>query len=308
MSDLRAMPGVVVTESESRDGLRHIYGLRDPYAPQPAEMLEPAGIRPESVVFHWEAFQSSHPEYARRRIEAIFSPPATVRLTFADGVLKAEGAARGPWISDARRLAKAVPWIDAYDEAGLVDIDQRLEPPATVRLTLTGQTLEASGTAPEPWIAKTRAAAAAIPGITEYRDDGLIATGRQDLERLKRKIEAAVFHFAVGRPEPAPGQEAGLQDLERAALQLAATAKETGQPFRIEVVGHSDSSGPADLNLKICRDRAQTLRDRLVSAGMPEGYLTVRAAGSNQPLDQGADDRRRALDRRVTFEVTLLDP
>ncbi len=308
VSELRALPGVVVTDVESRSGRFHVYGLRDPYAPQPAEMLSPAGIRPESVVFHWEAFQSAHPEYARRRIEAVFSPPATVRLIFADGVLKAEGAARSPWIADARRLAKALAWIDGYDETGLVDIDQRLQPPPGAHLVLAGQILRASGTAPNRWMAAARAAASAIPGITEYRDGELVSSERQELDQLKSKIESAVLRFARGRSDPAPGQEAALQGIEQAALRLAALAKELDQPFRIAIVGHSDSSGLENLNMKICADRAQTLRDRLVSAGIPEGRLTVRAAGSRHPLHPGAAEHERALNRRVTFEVTLLEP
>lgn len=308
MSELRALPGVVVMDVESRSGRRHVYGLRDPYAPQLAEMLSLAGIRPESVVFHWEAFQSAHPEYARRRVEAVFSPPATVRLTFTDRVLKAEGAARSPWIADARRLAKALPWIDAYDETGLVDIDQRLQPPPGARLVLADQILRASGSAPNRWITEARAAAPDIPGIMEYRDGELVSSERQELDQLKSKVESAVFRFGRGRSDPTPGQEAALQGLEQAALRMAALAKELDQPFRIAIVGHSDSSGREDLNMRISRARAQTLRDRLVSAGIPEGLMTVRAAGSRQPLHPGAAEYERALDRRVTFEVALREP
>jgi OOP family OmpA-OmpF porin len=305
MSELRALPGIVVTEVESRGGRRYVYGLRDPYAPQPADMLGPAGIPPDSVNFHWEAFQSAHPEYARRRIEAVFNPPATLRLTFADGVLKAEGAARSSWIADARRLVNALPWISAYDETGLVDIDERLNPPPGVRLELDGRTLHASGIAPNSWIAAARAAGPDIPGIMEYRDGELLAAERRELDQLKAKIESTVFRFGRGRSEPAPGQEAALLGFEQAAQRLAALARESGLPFRITIVGHSDSSGSDSLNIKICSDRAQALLDRLAFAGVPEEHLTVRAAGSSQPLRHGATEQDRALNRRVTFEVTL---
>lgn len=305
MSALRTLPGVVVTEVESRDGRRHVYGLRDPLAAQPAEMLGPAGIRPEAVDFHWEAFQSSHPDFARRRIEAVFSPPPTVRLTFADRTLKAEGAARGAWVADARRLAKAIPWIDAYDETGLVDIDERLNPPPGARLTLAGPVLQASGSAPSEWIAAARTAAAGIPGITEYRDDGLLADERRELDQLKTKIESTVFRFGRGRSGPLPGQEASLLGLEQAALRLAALAGQLSQPFHIAITGHSDRSGPEDLNLKICFDRAQAIKDRLASVGLPEKRLTVRLAGWSQPLNRETSEEERAVNRRVTFQVEL---
>jgi outer membrane protein OmpA-like peptidoglycan-associated protein len=308
MSALRSRPGIVVTAVDEQDGRRHVYGLRDPYAIEPLELLRAAGIRPEAVVFQWEALQSSHPEYARRRIEVVFSPPASVRLSFTGGVLKAGGAARSPWIADARRLAKALPWIDAYDETGLVDIDERLQPPPGARLTLNGQILHASGTASRRWIEEARAAAADIPGIAAYRDSELVAAEPQELDQLKRKIESAVFRFEPGRHDPAPGQEPALRDLEQTALDLAALAKELDQPLGIEIVGHSDNSGPKDLNMRISFERAQNIRGRLVDAGFPEEYLRVQAAGSRQPLYPGATAHERALNRRVTFEVSLSDP
>jgi len=305
MSELRARPGIVVTAVEEKGGRRHVYGLRDPYAPEPLEVLGPTGIRPESVVFHWEALQSSHPEYARRRVEAVFSPPATVQLIFAEGVLKAEGAARSAWIADARRLAKALPWIGAYDETSLVDIDQRLHPPPGARLSLDGRTLHVSGTAPSRWIVEARAVATAIPGIAAYRDGELVAAEPRELDQLKRKIESAVFYFEPGRRDPAAGQGPALRDLEQAALRLVALAKELDQPLGVEIVGHCDSSGSKDLNMRISYDRAQTMRDRLVFAGVPEGRLTVRAAGSSRPLNPGDAKQDRAVNRRVTFEVNL---
>ena len=308
MAELRAQPGIVVTAVEERDGRRLIYGLRDPYAPETEGLLTAAGIRPESVAFRWEGFQSSHPEYARRRAEAVLSPPATVRLEFSEGVLTAKGAARSSWIAEARRLARALPWIEVYNDADLVDIDGRLQPPPEVQLALIGNTLQASGVAPRRWIAEARAAALAIPGISEYQDGGLVAVDRHELDRLKRKMESMVFYFGVGRYEPAPGQETFLKDLEQTARQLVALAEELNQPLLIQVVGHSDSSGPEDANLEISRGRVQTLWDRLVSAGVPEGRLTVRAAGSRQPLNPGHAEPERALNRRVTFEVTLSQP
>jgi OOP family OmpA-OmpF porin len=305
MSELRARPGIVVTAVDEQDGRRHVYGLRDPYAIEPLELLGATGIRPEAVVFHWEALQSSHPEYARRRIEAVFSPPATVHLTFTDGVLKAEGAARSAWIAESRRLAKALPWIDAHDESGLVDIDQRLQPPPGARLELSGHILYAFGSAPSRWIAEARAAAPAIPGIAAYRDGELVAVEPRELDQIKRKIESAVFFFEPGSRDPAPGQEPVLRDLEQAALRLMALARELDRPVGIQITGHSDRSGSQDLNLRISYDRAQAIRDRLASAGVPEERLKVQAVGSSRPLNPGAAKKDLAVNRRVTFEVNL---
>jgi outer membrane protein OmpA-like peptidoglycan-associated protein len=305
MNELRALPGVVVTEVESHGGRRHVYGLRDPYAAEPAQRLAAAGIQPESVDFHWEPFQSSHPEFARRRIDAVFSPPASVRMTFVDRVLKAEGVAHGAWVADARRLAKVMPWIDAYDDTGLVDIDERLQPPPGTRLLLSGPILQASGTATRRWMAEARKAVRDISGITEYRDQELVPVERQELVPLKSRIESTVLRFGRRQSEPLPGQESVLQDLEQAAGRLAALAKELDQPFRIAITGHSDSRGAESLNLKICTDRAQGLRERLAAVGVPVERLTTHAAGWSHLLNRGDSEEDRAVNRRVTFEVEL---
>jgi outer membrane protein OmpA-like peptidoglycan-associated protein len=58
--------------------------------------------------------------------------------------------------------------------------------------------------------------------------------------------------------------------------------------------------------MQISHDRAQHVSDRLAAAGIPEGRLKVRAAGSSQPLNPGVAKKDLALNRRVTFEVNVI--
>jgi OOP family OmpA-OmpF porin len=62
-------------------------------------------------------------------------------------------------------------------------------------------------------------------------------------------------------------------------------------PIRIEVDGHADSSGPAELNRRISAARARAVAAVLVEAGVDPSRIEVRAHGEEQPSETGEDRR-----------------
>lgn len=68
--------------------------------------------------------------------------------------------------------------------------------------------------------------------------------------------------------------------------------------YRFEIAGHSDASGEGDYNLRLSTQRAQTVRDYLVSKYRiaPE-RLTATGYGSSKPLNAG--NPSDPLNRRV---------
>lgn len=64
---LKAEPGIVVASAEA--GIRNyrIWGVRDPAARDPRQLLEGIGIPPEKVNAHWEPFLSPDPRFANAR-------------------------------------------------------------------------------------------------------------------------------------------------------------------------------------------------------------------------------------------------
>lgn len=74
-------------------------------------------------------------------------------------------------------------------------------------------------------------------------------------------------------------------------------------PGCLEVIGHASPSGPAEANLRLSRQRAERVRDRLIAL-QPDlgGRLAGRGAGASEPIiGSGADDASDLLDRRVEF-------
>ncbi len=84
--------------------------------------------------------------------------------------------------------------------------------------------------------------------------------------------------------------------------EAAATAK-SGQNARLTCTGHTDTSGPANYNMALSLRRANTVKNALVSNGVPATAISVVGRGEAQPLGQAADGVREPQNRRV--EIVL---
>lgn len=73
--------------------------------------------------------------------------------------------------------------------------------------------------------------------------------------------------------------------------------------LRIELQGHTDSSGSDQYNLKLSQQRAEAVRTHLVEQGVPEAQLVARGYGEAQPIDNNATAEGREKNRRVVMFV-----
>lgn len=300
---LNNQPGIVVTQIKKQDGKHHLYGLRDPFAPDSSELMEGARISPKSVVFHWEPYHSASPEYAQQRIKKLFKPPDSVKMAFETGTLVASGSALRQWMEDTRRMARIVPWIDLYDDGDVIDIDAHLHTPATVSLTQKGKKLYASGSATRRWITKARLAAKSLSGIEAFKDESLTDADQQAWEMLTRVIDSSVFYFESGSNTLMPGQQGKLEDFIQAVKRLVALSQLLDRSIQIEIMGHADQTGAEAYNMAISRSRSQTFADLLAAADIEKTIFIVNAAGSQNPIQLETDETRRAFNRRVIFTL-----
>jgi len=125
LEKLHGEPGIVITETNKKNGKYHIFGLRDMLASDPVEMLRASDIEADRVIFDWELYHSSHPDFIIRRIRGILRPPETIELEVRDNVLHVRGSAPHHWIAEAEKLAKAIPGIMGFADDGVVDADIR---------------------------------------------------------------------------------------------------------------------------------------------------------------------------------------
>lgn len=116
---LQAEPGIAITKAQRVDGHVRIEGFRDPLARSPEELLARRGLLPAELRF--EPFYSLDPRLAEPRVRRSLRPPPGVTLTLHDGVLRATGTAPHSWIEQTGLLAKTLPAVESYDDAGLRD-------------------------------------------------------------------------------------------------------------------------------------------------------------------------------------------
>jgi outer membrane protein OmpA-like peptidoglycan-associated protein len=71
----------------------------------------------------------------------------------------------------------------------------------------------------------------------------------------------------------------------------------------VQVEGHTDDTGPRELNLRLSRARAQSVRQYLVNKGVSPGRVSAEGYGPDKPLVKGTSKDDRAKNRRVEFIV-----
>lgn len=73
--------------------------------------------------------------------------------------------------------------------------------------------------------------------------------------------------------------------------------------MKVEVAGHTSSTGPAEYNLDLSQRRAQSVADYLVSRGLAADRFTVRGYGEEDPVASNATAEGRARNRRVELRI-----
>jgi outer membrane protein OmpA-like peptidoglycan-associated protein len=72
----------------------------------------------------------------------------------------------------------------------------------------------------------------------------------------------------------------------------------------ISVEGHADERGPEDFNKKLSEDRAKSVMDFMIKAGIARDRLSYQGFGATKPLVDKKNEYAWLLNRRVEFTVT----
>jgi outer membrane protein OmpA-like peptidoglycan-associated protein len=84
--------------------------------------------------------------------------------------------------------------------------------------------------------------------------------------------------------------------------QVAAALKDQGYP-PIRIEGHTDNVGSAEDNKKLSQQRADSVKDQLVSQGYPASKITTVGWGAEHPVADNGSPEGRANNRRVEIIV-----
>ena len=95
-----------------------------------------------------------------------------------------------------------------------------------------------------------------------------------------------------------------LRDEGRAALQKNAEWLRRWTTTRITLEGHCDSRGTAEYNLALGERRAASVRDYLLSLGIPANRVTTISKGKEQPFCTQETEACWQQNRRGHFIIT----
>lgn len=101
--------------------------------------------------------------------------------------------------------------------------------------------------------------------------------------------------FEVGEADLLPSAAKSLDDV------IELLESEPDKDIRIE--GHTDSTGPSELNLRLSQERAEAVRDALIERGIDPGRLNAVGMGEGFPIATNETAEGRAGNRRVDVIV-----
>jgi len=120
-----------------------------------------------------------------------------------------------------------------------------------------------------------------------------IAAVKDDDRGMVITLQGEVL-FKTGKWELKPAAMAKLD-------QIAEALKGKEQP--IVVYGYTDNVGTRDNNMELSQRRAASVRDYLVSKGIPQDLVTAEAKGPDEPVADNGSVEGRAQNRRVELVV-----
>jgi outer membrane protein OmpA-like peptidoglycan-associated protein len=103
------------------------------------------------------------------------------------------------------------------------------------------------------------------------------------------------FFFAVNSSTLKAGAQQEIQRVSKVLNQYPQT--------RIQVAGHTDSSGSETYNLELSERRAQAVKNTLVAQGVSPARIQTIGFGESAPIADNSTAEGRQLNRRVVITI-----
>jgi len=137
-------------------------------------------------------------------------------------------------------------------------------------------------------------AAAAVIAEQGQAQQNLLAMQANEAER-EILLAFGQIEFVSGTSNLVPGAAAGIDML--AGYMSKFKAKE------VTIAGHTDSSGSSKSNKKLSQERAESIRNVLITKGVDKNRITAVGYGESQPIAENKSSAGRQKNRRI--EITF---
>jgi outer membrane protein OmpA-like peptidoglycan-associated protein len=127
-------------------------------------------------------------------------------------------------------------------------------------------------------------------------------------EKIKKVFKQALngIQFETGK--------ANIKSSSNAVLNQIVTIMKNNPDFNLDIAGHTDNVGNADMNLDLSKRRAASVKSYLVKKGIDASRLTTEGYGDTRPVDlekynsiveANNTAAKRTKNRRVEFTVVF---
>ena len=138
----------------------------------------------------------------------------------------------------------------------------------------------------------------AVEGTAKDALDRAVAAGKLAEGKFlyQEVLSDDSMKFGLAKADLSPEAQARLD-------ALAEKLKSENRNVYVEVQGHTDATGPKDLNYKLGEQRAETVRRYLNQHGVPLNRMSTISYGPDAPAAPNNDKAGRQANRRVVLIV-----
>lgn len=127
---------------------------------------------------------------------------------------------------------------------------------------------------------------------------GLVANNgcpEQKEEKIEIEEHLENIYFAFGKYE--------LTEYSRRKLVTVISMMVENDSYILKMHGHTDDIGSDQSNVELAYKRLTTVKNYLVLNGVPDNRILIVPHGESKPIVANTDNKSRANNRRVTFEI-----
>ncbi len=138
-------------------------------------------------------------------------------------------------------------------------------------------------------------------GFTDFEEDIVLTRTNKYLNveliplQAGQTIRLESVYFKKGKSKVLKDSHNELNKLARLMIE--------NTKMRIELGGHTDNLGSADLSLKLSEDRVASVKQYLADQGVPKSRIEGKGYGGSKPISNNSTEESRRKNRRVEFTI-----
>jgi outer membrane protein OmpA-like peptidoglycan-associated protein len=175
-------------------------------------------------------------------------------------------------------------------------------PPAGVFLSANDGVLHVDGRPSAKWLNDLRSRALLIPGIRAL-DFGHSTPEQVAFDEAKSKVQSTLVRFSLASSELSTAERSTLREVLPSVRELLNVPILASGTVKIQVVGHSDSTGSESANQNLSQRRAERIVAQLVQWGIPAASLRATGVATAAPVRPEDSEEDRQFNRSVTFRM-----